>query len=412
MEDARVVAADRGEQKVEDLLVRRREVDVAPPDPARLRLGEVVDQANRLRIVDDHEVVVVREVARVQLLVASEDLLVRVAQAMRVALDRVVNRLRDVEEVLGSANDPPLDLEAGVLHQRHERVVDLCDTAAERGCREVHDPLPCERRGELAYLLHQPARGERRVIRERLVSDVDELQQADGQAVRTLTKRSLEPRPWGPRPSANSSAIARMIAMPRPPSVSVSRSPGSPSSAGSKPPPSSFTSIASRSPYSSYEISTEPPASEYAWRTEFEVASVSASLRSASSSSEIGRRRASPVSASRQSAMYSGRAGIVSRTIRPSWPFNSGMVWAVSRTVIRRCRIYPHILAGKPTRIFSLLPGACLRRRLDPAPVAKHVTRDTYSFVYRARASAFSRGNGGVSSGAGGRRSVKLVQPS
>ena len=211
----------------------------------------MVDQPDRLRIVDDHEVVVVREVARVQLLVASEDLLVRLAQPVRVALDRVVNRLRDVEEVLGSADDPPLDLEARVLHQRHERVVDLRDTAAERSRREVHDPLSRERRGQLADLVHQPARRERRVIRERLVADVDELQQTAGQAVRTLTKRNLEPRPPGPRPSANSSAIARMIAIPRPPSVSVSRSPASPSSAGSKPPPSSFTSIASRSAYSS-----------------------------------------------------------------------------------------------------------------------------------------------------------------
>ena len=58
--------------------------------------------------------------------------------------------------------------------------------------------------------------------------DVDELQQAPARRVRTLTKRSRDPRPPGPRVSSNSSAIARMIAMPRPPSVRFSRSPMSP----------------------------------------------------------------------------------------------------------------------------------------------------------------------------------------
>ena len=104
----------------------------------------------------------------------------------------------------------------------------------------------------------------------------------------------------------------------------------SPFSAGSKPSPSSFTSITSRSPYSSYAISTQPSLPAYAWRTEFEVASVSASLRSATSSSEIGRRRASPVSASLQRVMYSGRAGIVSRTTRRSGASVSGKVSADS----------------------------------------------------------------------------------
>ena len=77
VEDRRVVARDRREQELEHLRVRRGEVDVPAPDPVRLRLREVVDEAERLRVVDDHEVVVVLELARVQLLVAAEDLLVR-----------------------------------------------------------------------------------------------------------------------------------------------------------------------------------------------------------------------------------------------------------------------------------------------------------------------------------------------
>ena len=70
-----------GSRNVEHVRVRRREVDVPAPDPVRLRLREVVDHAERLRVVDDDEVVVVVELARVQLLVAPEDLLVRLGAA-------------------------------------------------------------------------------------------------------------------------------------------------------------------------------------------------------------------------------------------------------------------------------------------------------------------------------------------
>jgi hypothetical protein len=110
------------------------------------------------------------------LLVAREDLLVRIGQPLRVALQRVVDRLRDVEELLLRADDPPFDFEAGALHQRDQRVVDLGDAAAERGCGHVRDPLALERLGETPDLVHQAARRQRRVVGERLVPDVDELQ--------------------------------------------------------------------------------------------------------------------------------------------------------------------------------------------------------------------------------------------
>src|SRR5918993_6050897 len=61
---------------------------------------------------------------------------------------------------------------------------------------------------------------------------------------------------------------------------------------------------------------TEPSPPAYACRTEFEQASVSASLRSASVSSPNGLSREIPVSASLQRAMYSALAGILSRISR------------------------------------------------------------------------------------------------
>src|SRR5438093_1406349 len=108
MEDRGVVAANRRKEKVEDLVVRRREVDVAAPDPVRARILEVVDHPGRLRVVDDHEVVVLFELARVQLLVAPEDLPLLFGQTLWVSLERVMDRLRDIPELLGPMDDPPL----------------------------------------------------------------------------------------------------------------------------------------------------------------------------------------------------------------------------------------------------------------------------------------------------------------
>src|SRR5689334_23230535 len=65
-------------------------------------------------------------------------------------------------------------------------------------------------------------------------------------------------------------------------------------------------------------MSTLPPFSPYACLTELVHASVSASLRSCSVSSETGRTPAIAVRASRPRVMYSGLAGMVRRTERPS----------------------------------------------------------------------------------------------
>ena len=142
--------------------------------------GEVVDHPDGLRVVDDDEVVVVLELLRIQLLVAPEDLALLLVEPLRISLERVVDRLRDVVELLRAADDPPLDLEPGVLHQRDERVVDLRDAAAERRGRQVDDALAGQRLGEPPDLVHQAARRDRRVIRERLVSDIDELEHGLG----------------------------------------------------------------------------------------------------------------------------------------------------------------------------------------------------------------------------------------
>ena len=122
--------------------------------------SKCVDQLRRLRVVDDDVVVLVLELLRVERVVAVERLLLLRRQTERVTLERVVDRLRDREELVLAVDDPPLDVEADVLHQRDEGVVDLGHAAAERRRRDMDDSLPLERLGETADVVHHPARGE------------------------------------------------------------------------------------------------------------------------------------------------------------------------------------------------------------------------------------------------------------
>ena len=55
--------------------------------------------------------------------------------------------------------------------------------AAERGRREVHNALADERLGQAPDLVHQPTGGDGRVVSERLVSGVDELEHGRGALV-------------------------------------------------------------------------------------------------------------------------------------------------------------------------------------------------------------------------------------
>jgi hypothetical protein len=89
-----------GKEELEHFLVRRREVDVAAPDPVSAARARVVDHAGWLWVVDDDEVEGIVERLGVLQVVAPEDLLLRFGQRPRGSLERVVDRLRDVEELV------------------------------------------------------------------------------------------------------------------------------------------------------------------------------------------------------------------------------------------------------------------------------------------------------------------------
>ena len=74
------------------------------------------------------------------------------------------------EELVLAVDHLPLDLEADVAHQRHERVEDLRHAAAERGRREVHDPPALQRLGQLADLVDQLPPDDVGVVGQALVS--------------------------------------------------------------------------------------------------------------------------------------------------------------------------------------------------------------------------------------------------
>ena len=133
--------------------------------------------ADRLGVVHDDDVplVGVGERVGVQLVVAVEDRALAVGQRPLVALERVVDRLRDVVELLLALDDAPLGVDPRVDHERDQRVLDLGHAAPERGRREVQHPPALERLRQGSDLLRERSADQRVVIGQRLVSDVDAL---------------------------------------------------------------------------------------------------------------------------------------------------------------------------------------------------------------------------------------------
>ena len=175
--DARVVLLDQRQQAGDRRRVRGREVDVAAPDPVAALLQRAAAQADRLRVVDDHHVPLALQALGVDLVDLVEDLPLLVAQRLLGPLQRVVEELGRVEELLLAEDHVPVRVEADVAHQRHQRVEDLGDAAAESGGADVQHPLALQRLGELADLLRQLFADDVGVVGEGLVAEGDFLKQ-------------------------------------------------------------------------------------------------------------------------------------------------------------------------------------------------------------------------------------------
>ena len=132
-----------------------------------------VTHGERLRVVDDDEVVGPRELGGV----GAADALVEVPrlgrEVDRVALQAVVEALGDVVELRRRREDLPVRLEADVVHERDQRVEDLGDAAAEGGGVDVQDLAALELLAELVDLGHQVLGDDAAVVGQRFVADVD-----------------------------------------------------------------------------------------------------------------------------------------------------------------------------------------------------------------------------------------------
>ena len=126
-----------------------------------------------LRVVDEDEVVVLRELGGVAPVDALVDLAHLVGDLERHPLQAVVEALGDVEEVVVGGQHLPLGLEADVVHQRHERVEDLGHAAAERRGVDVQDALAPQALAELDDLAVVVLEDDALVVGDRLVADVD-----------------------------------------------------------------------------------------------------------------------------------------------------------------------------------------------------------------------------------------------
>ncbi len=109
------------------------------------------------------------------------------------SLQGVVHELGRVEELFAPVDHLPLAVQADVAHQRHERVEDLRDPSAERGCGDVHDALALERLGQLLDLGDQVPTADVRVVGERLVTDGDGLEHAAARYLNRARKRARGP---------------------------------------------------------------------------------------------------------------------------------------------------------------------------------------------------------------------------
>ena len=153
-----------------------------------------------------------------------EDRPLLVAQGLLGPLQRVVEELGRVEELFFAEDHVPVRVEPDVAHQRHDRVEDLRDAAAEGGGADVQDALSLQRLGQLADLLGQLFAGDVGVVGEGLLAEGDFLKHARSS---TGTRRRDGPfsRPHGVRAACPGSLRPSRV-LPSWRTVSVTFSPG------------------------------------------------------------------------------------------------------------------------------------------------------------------------------------------
>ena len=139
------------------------------PDVSAAATPHELAHRGRLRVVDDDEVVLAVERERVVDHPLEVDALHRGVPLDIGALQRVVHRLGDAEELVAAVDDLPVDFEAGVSRERDVGREQLGDATAVGGRVDVQDPGSVQRRRELTDAFNGPGLDDRLVVVEVLV---------------------------------------------------------------------------------------------------------------------------------------------------------------------------------------------------------------------------------------------------
>ena len=99
--------------------IGRRRVDVTSPHPSAGPPRTQAEDPGRLWIVQKDKVVLALEQLGVSTRRAQVGLPLRFGESLRAALEPVMNLLRDLEEPLVAADDPPVRDDAEVVEERH-----------------------------------------------------------------------------------------------------------------------------------------------------------------------------------------------------------------------------------------------------------------------------------------------------
>jgi len=126
--------------------MRIRQIDVAAPDPLAAVALLGADERGRLRIVDDEDVLYELHALAVLLVVHEEDVEDLLGGVIVAAMERVVEALGDLEEIVSAGDDFPLSLNFDFLHERDESIEDLGDAAATAVEFTIFTVLPRSKR--------------------------------------------------------------------------------------------------------------------------------------------------------------------------------------------------------------------------------------------------------------------------
>ena len=138
-EHGRVIAGNEFLQKVPDLAVRMRQINVAPPNPVIGTGRPSVNQRDRLWVMNDHEFGIERKVGAIPLVVGEKNLKILGLVEIRLAVQGIVERFRDVEKFFRAFHHVPTHGQLEFFGQRYQTVENFRNAASHsRGVDHLH----------------------------------------------------------------------------------------------------------------------------------------------------------------------------------------------------------------------------------------------------------------------------------